>query len=389
MVGVGPELLFAGLFVLGVLMVIYCVEVFIEAVAQSAVSLGISGFFLAVILAGVDLENGVLGITAAFVELPDLALGTVFGEVLFVLAVAVGIAGILVPFEAELPRVYLFMLLGVPLPAFVLSLDGTLGWTEGALLTGLFLVLLSYIYWHESHSETKYLLSGEVEEVVDIEAPIDEGGAGGVTNGGRNAPERESPAATGDGRPDGEAGGDGRPDGERGVDEDGEKEAEWDLDLDFDRLVPDLEERSGVFNLGVAVLATIGLTIGSLITVSSAEGIFVALGISELAFGATVLSFVASLEELALTVEPVRRGQSHLAVGNVVGSTVFYVTANVGLIALVHPISTGGAVMSVHWPLFAVCLLLVTGMLAYGRVTRLGGAVLCGLYVLYWVLNYV
>lgn len=349
-----------GLFLVGVLLVIWCVEIFIEAVAQSAVSLGVSGFFLAVVLAGVDLENAVLGITAAFVELPGLALGTVFGESLFVLAVAVGLAGILVPFRMDVPRAYLVMLVLVPVPAFALSIGGTIGPLEGAALLGLFVPLLAYIFWHERRSETTYLLSTELQEVVDLEAEPDAGtgmhseapnGGNGLEGRGRNA---DGP----------------------------------DLDLDLDELVPSFEHRSGLFNLGIAVLAVVGMTVGSGITVVSAEGIFVAFGISGLAFGATVLSFIASIEELALTVEPVRRNRPELAIGNVVGSTVFYMTANVGIIALLHPISTGGDVLTVHWPFLAGCVLVVTVMLMRGRVTRVGGVVLIGLYLVYWVANY-
>lgn len=359
--------LFVALFLVGVILVIWCVEIFIEAVAQSAVSLGISGFFLAVILAGVDLENAVLGITAAFVALPDLALGTVFGESLFVLAVAVGIAGIFVPFEMDVPRSYLWLLLLVPIPVFAMSLGGTIGLQHGAILVAAFVPLLAYIFWRESRSETIYLLSEEVQGTLDVD--LEEGDPGGVR------------AANGDGV-------NGSTVGEASEDESGGSAFELDLDLDADEFVPELEHRSGPFTLGVAILATAGLTIGSLITVVSAERIFVAFGISGLAFGATVLSFIASIEELALTVEPARQGRPHLAVGNVVGSTVFYMTANVGLIALLHPIDTGGAVMTVHWPFFAACLLVVTAMLARSRVTRLGGAVLVGLYVAYWIVNY-
>ncbi|ELZ15301.1 sodium/calcium exchanger membrane region [Haloterrigena salina JCM 13891] len=363
----------AALFLGGVLLVIWCVEVFIAAVARSAVSLGISGFFLAVVLAGVDLENAILGVTAAFVDLPDLALGTVFGESLFVLAVAVGVAGLAVPFRMDVPRLYLFLLVLVPLPAFALSLDGTLDWTDGAILTVLFVPLLAGIFWRERRSETTYLLSGEVEEVVGLEADAEAGaaadstavaGTGAEPNGGDRAP------ALGSERDDRRA------------------DRDLDLDLDLDEFVPDLEGKSGRFSLAVAVLAIVGMTVGSGLTVVSAEGIFVALGISGLAFGATVLSFIASIEELALTVEPVRQGRAHLAVGNVVGSTVFYVTANVGLIALLRPVDTAGAVMTVHWPFLAACLLVVAGLLARGRVTRAGGAALLALYVGYWIANY-
>ncbi|MFC6716744.1 sodium:calcium antiporter [Natrialbaceae archaeon GCM10025810] len=360
-----PE--FVGLllfFLAGVALVIWCVELFIEAITQSAVSLGVSGFFLAVVLAGVDLENAILGVTAAFVDLPDLALGTVFGESLFVLAVAVGVAGLFVPFRMDVPSIYLLLLALVPLPAFALSLDGSLEWADGAILTALFVPVLAGIYWRERRSETTYLLAGEVEEVVDLES----GGATPTDAGGR--PEANGGAYAGD---------------RRGGLDDG---VDFDLDLDLDEFVPSLEGRSGRFCLGVAVLATVGMTVGSGMTVVSAEGIFRTLGITGLAFGATVLSFIASIEELALTVEPVRRGRPHLAVGNVVGSTAFYVTANVGIVALLRPVDTTGAVMTVHWPFFAASLLVVGAMLARGRVTRLGGATLLAMYVAYWIVNY-
>ncbi|PGF17497.1 sodium:proton exchanger [Natrinema sp. CBA1119] len=355
-----------GLFLVGVVLVIWCVEIFIEAVAQSAVSLGVSGFFLAVVLAGVDLENAVLGITAAFVELPRLALGTVFGESLFVLAVAVGLAGVLVPFRMDVPSAYLVLLVLVPVPAFALSIGGTIDPLEGAALLGLFVPLLAYIFWHERRSETTYLLSAELQEVVDLEADAESEAA--VQTG----------AETETGMPNG---GD-----ESRVQPTGESDPE--LDLDLDEFVPSFEHRSGLFNLGVAVLAVVGMTVGSGVTVVSAEGIFVAFGISGLAFGATVLSFIASIEELALTVEPVRQSRPELAVGNVVGSTVFYLTANVGIIAMLHPVGTGGDVLTVHWPFLAGSLLVVTAMLARGRVTRIGGIALFALYVAYWIANY-
>ncbi|MFC7007481.1 hypothetical protein [Halalkalicoccus salilacus] len=59
----------AVLFLAGIALVVWSVEHFVEAVARSAVSLGVSGFFLAVVLAGVDLENAILGITAAYGDL--------------------------------------------------------------------------------------------------------------------------------------------------------------------------------------------------------------------------------------------------------------------------------------------------------------------------------
>lgn len=362
---VPPGVVATGVFLLGIAVVVWSVEVFIEAVARSAISLGLSGFFLAVVLAGVDLENAILGVVAAGAALPDLALGTVFGEAVFVLAVAVGLAGVLVPFRTTVPRLYLALTVLAPVPAFLLSLDGALTRSGGALLVAIFVPLLGFVYYLETRADTKYVVSEEVDTLIDFDGESRAGGsddsrADAVTevNGG-NEPAAQS----------------------NDSDENVVEEA-------FEALVPDLRGRSGTVQLAVAVAAAIGMTVGSSVAVVGAEEILAVFELSGLAFGATVMSFIASLEELFLTIEPVRQERPEIAVGNVVGSTVFYVTANAGLIALLHPVTTGGAVFTVHWPIFAVCLLVVVGSFARGRITRSTGGILLALYVAYWIANY-
>jgi cation:H+ antiporter len=100
------------------------------------------------------------------------------------------------------------------------------------------------------------------------------------------------------------------------------------------------------------------------------------------------MSFIASLEELFLTVEPVRRGRPHIGVGNVVGSMLFFVSANAGLIALVHPLNTSGTVVTVHWPFFFGTMLVVAAAFYRGKVGRPTGFLLLGAYGAYWVANY-
>jgi cation:H+ antiporter len=53
----------------------------------------------------------------------------------------------------------------------------------------------------------------------------------------------------------------------------------------------------------------------------------------------TVVAIGESLEETARMVSPARRGRSDIALGNVVGTTIILVTLNLGLIALLHPIT--------------------------------------------------
>jgi cation:H+ antiporter len=345
--GLSGELVSVVLFLVGVVIVVVSVETFIEAVAEGALALGVSGFFLTVVLAGTDLENVILGIAAAYDQLPDLALGTVFGEALFILGAAVGIAGVLVPFETEVPRNYLGLMLLAPFLFFGLALDGTLSQFDGIVLTATFVPYLAIIYTLERYTDTRYLSAEEVEIMEE---------------------EREATEA--------------------------DDEDEWfdfDLDLDVDDFVEERvpERYEGPAFLGIAIVAAIGMTVGSELAVEGAKEILTILGVTGLAFGATVMSFIASLEELFLTVEPVRRGRPHIGVGNVVGSMLFFVSANAGLIALVHPLNTSGTVVTVHWPFFLGTMLVVAVAFYRGKVGRPTGFLLLGAYAAYWVANYV
>jgi cation:H+ antiporter len=328
--GIPPELISTAFFLVGLALVLVSVETFIEAVAESALKLGVSGFFLTMVLAGADVENAVIGLAAVAEGLPGLAIGTVFGEAVFILGVAVGLAGLLTPFETNVPHSYLLLVLGAPALLFVLMLDGTLSHLDGAILTLSFPLALSVVYFLERDQRTRYLAAEEVEEAL----------------------EEDSSDTIADG--------------------DGDSNRKY----------------QGYIQLGVVVLATIGMTVGSQLAVTGAERLLTVFGITGIAFGATVVGFISSLEELFLTVEPVREGRPHIGVGNVVGSMLFFVTANPGVIALVQPIDTGGTVLTLHLPFFIGMLLLVVVIFWRDRIGRTDGIVLMGIYVAYWGANY-
>jgi cation:H+ antiporter len=316
--GIPEPVVALAVFLIGVGLVIVSVEAFVETVSAGALALGVSTFFLTVLLAGMDLENAILGLAAVVRDLPGLALGTVFGEALFVLGVAVGVAGVLTPFETTVPRSYLLLAAVSPALLILLAADGTLSRLDGVVLTLAFLPLVAAVYVLERGTSTRYLSAEEVEEI----------------------PEEE--------------------------------------DDDIDR---------GWLKVVTIFLTVAGMTVGSELAVRGARDLLAVFGVSGLAFGATLMSFIASIEELFLTVEPIRQGHPHLGVGNVVGSVLFFMTANAGLIALVGPIPTDGAVVTVHWPFLLVALGLVVATLFRGRVGRLEGGFLLVVYAGYWGMN--
>lgn len=337
--GIPSELIAITFFLVGLALVLVSVEMFIEAVAESALELGISGFFLTVVLAGADVENAVIGLAAVFEGLSGLAIGTVFGEAVFILGVAVGLAGLLTPFETDIPHSYLLLIIVAPALLFVLTLDRTLSRLDGVILTLAYPFVLAIVYLLERDQRTQYLSAEEVEEALEDDNDTD--GADNPANGDRELP----------------------------------------VDVSL------RERYAGYYQLGVVVLATIGMTVGSQLAVSGAETLLSIFHITGIAFGATVVSFIASLEELFLTVEPVREGRPHIGIGNVVGSMLFFVTANSGVIALVQPIDTT-TVLTIHFPFFIGMLLLVAAIFWRGRIARTDGVILLGMYVAYWGANY-
>jgi len=138
---------------------------------------------------------------------------------------------------------------------------------------------------------------------------------------------------------------------------------------------------------GIALLVGIGLLVlGSQFLVNGAVGIATSLGVSGLVLGLTVVALGTSLPELATAIVALRRGESDMAVGNIVGSNIF----NIGLVLGVPAMFFDGgipippAAIALDMPLMlaaAVALLPIafTGFV----VARWEGVVFIVLYVAY------
>ncbi|MBQ4406127.1 MAG: calcium/sodium antiporter [Bacteroidales bacterium] len=85
------------------------------------------------------------------------------------------------------------------------------------------------------------------------------------------------------------------------------------------------------------VLGIAGLIYGSDLFVDNAKAIALALGVSEAVVGLTVVACGTSLPELATSIVAARKGQSALAIGNVLGSNVFNIFMIVGITGLICP----------------------------------------------------
>ncbi|MGL6100009.1 MAG: calcium/sodium antiporter [Fusobacteriaceae bacterium] len=82
----------------------------------------------------------------------------------------------------------------------------------------------------------------------------------------------------------------------------------------------------------------IGLMVGGKIVVDSAIKIAQMLQVSEKLISLTIVSIGTSLPELAASITAARKGNSDMAIGNVVGSNIFNIFLIMGMSGLVRPI---------------------------------------------------
>lgn len=130
------------------------------------------------------------------------------------------------------------------------------------------------------------------------------------------------------------------------------------------------------------------LVVGSELFVRNASALAGALGVSESVIGLTIVAGGTSLPELATSIVAARKGQSAMAIGNVIGSNVFNILLILGLTATVCPMQIGGITMIDMSMLLVSMLLLWLFSFTKLKVERWEGAVLTALYLGYlaWLL---
>lgn len=145
------------------------------------------------------------------------------------------------------------------------------------------------------------------------------------------------------------------------------------------------EPRGAVARDVVLVVAGLALLVlGSRGFVDAAIGIARQIGWSELVIGLTLVSVGTSLPELVTSLVAVRRGNTDIAVGNVIGSNIFNLLGIVGVCAAVAPQAVNRTLMLRDAPLMLVLsLALLPIMRSGGRISRLEGGALAGVYVAY------
>ncbi|MBX3315850.1 MAG: calcium/sodium antiporter [Phycisphaeraceae bacterium] len=129
-----------------------------------------------------------------------------------------------------------------------------------------------------------------------------------------------------------------------------------------------------------------GIVLGAHWLVEGAKGIAVAIGISDLIIGLTIVAAGTSLPEVATSVVAAVRGHRDIAVGNAIGSNLFNIMCILGLTGVLAPggLPVPASVLSFDFPvMFAVAVACLPVFIAGRGITRYQAAMLFLGYLAY------
>lgn len=134
----------------------------------------------------------------------------------------------------------------------------------------------------------------------------------------------------------------------------------------------------------------LGILVGSSkLLVFGATEIAKALGVSDLLIGLTVVAIGTSLPELASSVIAAKKGDTALALGNIVGSNIFNSLIVVGISAIISPMNVDSLILQRDLPVtaFLTLLLLLFGIHLKNepKIGRVKGIFLFLFYIVYTV----
>lgn len=128
---------------------------------------------------------------------------------------------------------------------------------------------------------------------------------------------------------------------------------------------------------------------GGVLVVESAVLIASQIGMSESLIGLTIVALGTSLPELVSTLVAVRRGNTNMALGNIIGSNIFNVLGILGITAILQKVSIPAGGMLDLWVMTGGMVILFIFVITGTRhhITRGQGLLLVGGYALYMVVR--
>lgn len=341
------------LLVLGVIIVLKGADWLTDGAVNIATRFGVSQMVigLTIVAMGTSMPEFCVSMVSALKGTPDLAVGNVVGSNTLNTLLIVGCSALVAPIMVKRSSVKRDIPFAVVASLLMLlfCLDGAIGRVDAAVLFAGFclfmFVTLKYAKTTEEHAAT-VATSGEAMAT-----------AAAASTSVSEAPTSQTSAP------------------EASTSQSSASEASTSQ--------PSAPEASMLKAVVMLVVGLLCLIAGSNMFVDNASFVASSLGVSDAVIGLTIVAGGTSLPELATSMVSAKKGNSDIAIGNVIGSNVFNILMIIGITGLVKPMHIAGITTLDLIMMLASMLLMWFFCRTTYKVKRWEGAVLTIVYLAY------
>ena len=158
----------------------------------------------------------------------------------------------------------------------------------------------------------------------------------------------------------------------------------WGMDIDEKHEKKEVPKKILFFVLGTA-----GIVLGAEFLVGSGQTIAKSMGISEAIIGFTVIALGTSLPEFVTTLTAIRKKESSLSVGNIIGANIIDTTLILPLCSVINgkPLPVDKVNLVFDFPVcIAACAVAIVPTIIQGKFKKWQGFALLTIYVAYMAL---
>lgn len=341
------------LLVLGVIIVLKGADWLTDGAVNIATRFGVSQMVigLTIVAMGTSMPEFCVSMVSALKGTPDLAVGNVVGSNTLNTLLIVGCSALVAPIMVKRSSVKRDIPFAVVASLLMLlfCLDGAIGRVDAAVLFAGFCLFMFVTLKYAKTTEgpaASVATNGAATATAISEASTSQASSSEASSSETSAPEASSSETS----------------------------------------APKASQASGTSMLKAVVMLVVGLLCliaGSNMFVDNASFVASSLGVSDAVIGLTIVAGGTSLPELATSMVSAKKGNSDIAIGNVIGSNVFNILMIIGITGLVKPMHIAGITTLDLIMMLASMLLMWFFCRTTYKVKRWEGAVLTIVYLAY------
>lgn len=341
------------LLVLGVIIVLKGADWLTDGAVNIATRFGVSQMVigLTIVAMGTSMPEFCVSMVSALKGTPDLAVGNVVGSNTLNTLLIVGCSALVAPIMVKRSSVKRDIPFAVVASLLMLlfCLDGAIGRVDAAVLFAGFCLFMFVTLKYAKTTEgpaASVATNGAATATAISEASTSQASSSEASSSETSAPEASSSETS----------------------------------------APKASQASGTSMLKAVVMLVVGLLCliaGSNMFVDNASFVASSLGVSDAVIGLTIVAGGTSLPELATSMVSAKKGNSDIAIGNVIGSNVFNILMIIGITGLVKPMHIAGITTLDLIMMLASMLLMWFFCRTTYKVKRWEGAVLTIIYLAY------